>query len=90
MRLANKVGVALRQSYGRVGKLALIQHQRYAHAHQFRRANRRLRKLKTHLGRVIRDIGRRIAASEALQEVFARSLARRVLAQHRHQRGRKV
>src|SRR5256886_9353118 len=29
------------QSYRRVGKLALIKHQRYAHAHQFKRANRR-------------------------------------------------
>src|SRR5476649_1499446 len=33
-------GVALRQSYTRVGKFALIQHQRYAHAKQFKRANR--------------------------------------------------
>jgi IS5 family transposase len=92
VRLAKKVGVELRQSYRRVGKLALIQHQRYAHAHQFKRANRSLRKLKTYLGRVIRDIGRRIAGDDALEEVFARemSLARRVLAQDRHQRGRKV
>jgi len=52
--------VSLRQSYARVGKLALIKHQRYAHAHQFKRANRSLRKLKTYLGRVIRDIERRI------------------------------
>ena len=29
---------------------------RYAHAHQFKRANRSLRRLKTYLGRVIRDI----------------------------------
>jgi hypothetical protein len=41
---------------------------------------------------VIRDIGRRIAGDDALEEIFARelSLARRVLAQDRHQRGRKV
>ena len=92
VRLANKVGVELRQSYRRVGKFALIKHQRYAHAHQFKRANRSLRKLKTYLGRVIRDIGRRIAGDDDLEEIFARelSLARRVLAQDRHQRGRKV
>jgi hypothetical protein len=73
----------LRQSYRRVGKLALIKHQRYAHAHQFKRANRSLRKLKTYLGRVIRDIGRRIVGDDALEEIFAHelSLARRVLAQ---------
>ena len=43
VRLAKKLGVSLRQSYRRVGKLALIKHQRYAHAHQFKRANRSLR-----------------------------------------------
>jgi transposase, IS5 family len=45
VRLAAHVGVELRQSYARVGKLALIKHQRYAHAHQFKRANRSLRRL---------------------------------------------
>ena len=44
-----------------MGKLALIKHQRYAHAKQFKRANKALRKLKTYLGRTIRDIGRQIA-----------------------------
>ena len=43
VRLAKAKGVALRQSYARVGKIALIQPQRYAHAKQFRRANRALR-----------------------------------------------
>src|SRR6516165_11489627 len=47
VRLAKKLGVSLRQSYRRVGKLALIKHQRYAPAHQFKRAHRSLRKLKT-------------------------------------------
>jgi transposase, IS5 family len=92
VRQARKLGINLRQSYRRVGKLALIKHQRYAHAHQFRRANRSLRKLKTYLGRVIRDIERHIAENEPLQETFLRplSLARRVLEQERRQRGRKV
>ena len=48
--LAKKVGVDLRQSYVRVGKRALIQHQRYAHAKQFKRANRSFHTLKTYLG----------------------------------------
>ena len=86
------VGVELRQSYARVGKLALIKHQRYAHAHQFKRANRSLRRLKTYLGRVIRDIGRRIDGDPELEEIFAwpLSLSRRVLAQDQRQRGPKV
>src|SRR5215472_2509441 len=40
VRLTKKLGVSLRQSYARVDKLALIKHQRYAHAHQFKHANR--------------------------------------------------
>ena len=40
VRLAKEKGVILRQSYARVGKHALIRHQRYAHAHQFKRAGR--------------------------------------------------
>ncbi len=92
VRLAHRWGVDLRQSYRRVGKLALIKHQRYAHAHQFKRANKALRKLKTYLGRVIRDIGRRIAGNDALEQIFARemSLARRVRDQDHRQRGPKV
>ena len=92
VRLTKKLGVDLRQSYRRVGKFALIKHQRYAHAKQFKRANRSLRKLKTYLGRVIRDIERRIAGNEGLRATFMRPLylARRVLDQDRRQRGRKV
>ena len=92
VRLAKRHSVVLRQSYTRVGKIALIKHQRYSHAHQFKRANKALRKLRTYLGRVIRDIGRRIAGNDVLQEVFAKpiSLARRVRDQDRRQRGPKV
>src|ERR1700690_3989130 len=92
VRQAQELGVELRQSYARVGKLALIKHQRYAHAHQFKRANRSLRKLKTYLGRVIRDIGRRIDGDAELEDIFAQSLSlsRRVLAQDQRQRGPKV
>src|SRR6202142_2607529 len=92
VRQAQELGVELRQSYRRVGKFALIKHQRYAHAKQFKRANRSLRKLKTYLGRVIRDIRRKTAGNEGLMETFVRPLylAERVLAQDRHQRGRKI
>ncbi|ESW79400.1 hypothetical protein X770_31805 [Mesorhizobium sp. LSJC269B00] len=40
VRLARKTGLNLRQTYVRVGKLALIKHQRYAHAKQFKRAKK--------------------------------------------------
>ncbi len=92
VRLAKKLGVELRQSYARVGKFALVKHQRYAHARQFGRAAKALRKLKTYLGRVIRDIARKIEGDPRRENAFARlmSLARRVRDQERGQRGPKV
>jgi transposase, IS5 family len=87
LRLATKHGVTLRQS-ARVGKLALIKQQRYAHAKQFKRAKRSLKTLKTFLGRVIRDIARRIKGNEALEKLFAHPLmlARRVHAENKNLR----
>jgi transposase, IS5 family len=92
VRLAQKHGVRLRQSYARVGKHALIAYQRYAHAKQFKRANRALRRVRTYLGRVLRDIVRKIRDEAALRQIFAEplSLAFRVGRQRRGERGRKV
>jgi len=92
VKLAKKTGVELRQSYERVGKRALIAHQRYAHAKQFKRANRALKTLRTYLGRLVRDIGRKIRGEAGLESVFAHPLmlARRVREQRQHQRGRKI
>src|ERR1043166_9693036 len=77
VRLAARHAIKLRQSYARVGKFALIKHQRYAHAKQFKRANRALKKLKTYLGRIIRDIARKIEANATLpgQIALGRMLA---------------
>ena len=59
---------------------------------EVKRAGKPLRKLKTYLGRVIRDIRRKIAGEDGLREAFVKPLhlAERVLAQDRRQRGRKV
>jgi IS5 family transposase len=92
VRLAKKVGLDLRQSYVRVGKRALIGHQRYAHAKQFKRAGKALRKLGTYLGRVMRDIRRQIRGEEDLEALFRWPLhqASTVLEQRKRQRGRKI
>jgi len=71
--LARRHGVKLRQSYVRVGKLALIKSQRYAHAKQFRRHRRQLKFLRIRLGRVIRDIAREVRAMPAWRSPFATS-----------------
>jgi transposase, IS5 family len=85
-------GVELRQSYVRVAKRAAIMAGRYAHAHQFRRHRRKMKFLRTRLGRVIRDVSRKIEGRPALEAAFAEilSLSRRVLWQDHHQRGQKV
>ena len=92
VRLAQRHGVRLRQSYARVGKRALMAYQRYAHAKQYRRANRALRSVRTYLGRVFRDIVRKTKDDAGLRRIFAEplSLAFRVRHQRQNQRGRKV
>ena len=69
VKLARQTGVELRQSYERSGKHALIAHQRYAHAKQFKRANRALKTIRTYLGRVIedRDVVRKIEDEAELE-----------------------
>jgi IS5 family transposase len=70
-----------------------MKHQRYAHAKQFKRANKALKTLRTYLGRVIRDIARKTESDGWLKEVIfgpILSLARRVRDQKQHQRGPKV
>jgi IS5 family transposase len=92
VRLAKQHGVKLRQGYPKVGRLALMKHQRYAHAKQFKRARRELRRLATYLGRVIRDIDRQVRQVPALDAIFRPSLflASRVREQKRGERGRKI
>jgi IS5 family transposase len=90
--LAQRNDVPLRQSYRRVAKRAAIMVGRYTHAHQFKRARRELKFLRIRLGRVVRDIRRKIAGDESLKERFADllALAVRVRFQDHRQRGPKV
>jgi IS5 family transposase len=90
--LAKREGVELRQSYVRVAKRAAIMVGRYIHAHQFKRARRALKFLRIRLGRLIRDIGRKIDGNPELEERFVPllALAMRVRHQEARQRGPKV
>ena len=84
---ARREGVALRQSYVRVGKRLLAQQSRYAHAKQWRRARRCTRRLRTILGRVIRDIERKLPdPGEEMGDLLA--LARRLHVQERRDKGK--
>lgn len=53
-------GIKLRQSYVRKGKQTLVAQSRYARAGQFKRARRQAKKLKIYLGRVLRDVERKL------------------------------
>src|SRR5918994_5248226 len=90
VRLAKRHGVPLRQSYARLGKKALRLASRYAHARQMKRARREIRRLKTYLGRVFRDVRRKIEGRPEVVEHFAEALARveRLLAQQRHDKNK--
>jgi IS5 family transposase len=90
--LAKRESVELRQSYLRVAKRAAIMVGRYTHAHQFKRARRELKFLRTRLGRIIRDIRRKIEGDPALEDRFGPllDLAHRVRHQEQRQRGPKV
>ena len=65
---------------------------RYIHAHQFKRARRELKFLRTRLGRIIRDIRRQIDGNAVLEDRFGPllDLASRVRQQEQRQRGPKV
>ena len=82
----------LRQSYLRIAKQAAMMAGRYAHAKQFNRHRRQLRILRSRLGRLVRDIGRKIAGQENLEVVFALPLARasQIRSQQQRQRGWKL
>lgn len=68
VRRARKGGIELRQSYERVGQAAFVRSQRYAHARQINRAKAQNRKLRTYLGRVIRDIKRKTQSADIRTE----------------------
>ena len=83
VRQAKRSGIMLRRSHSRVAKRACLMAGRYAHARQFKRMRREVKKLKTYLGRVFRDLCRKIAGKAELEARFARllGLVERLLAQ---------
>jgi IS5 family transposase len=86
-RLARRHGVRLRQSYIRVAARAAMMAGRYAHAKQFNRHRRQLRLLRIRLGRLIRDIRRKIAG-HPIEAAFEAALARAAQIRSRQQRQR--
>ena len=89
-RLARRHGVRLRQSYLRVARRARREAARLVHSGRRRQAERQVRQLRTWLGRLFRDIGRKIAGDAPAKAAFAGPLGliARLLRQRRDDRGR--
>ena len=85
VKLAAKNGIALRQNYNLVAKTLLRKISGYLHAKQMKRARKVIKHLKTIVGRVVRDVERKIGSSKNLVEIFTPILdqTKRVLAQQR-------
>ena len=85
-KLSKKEGIELRQSYVRLSKRHLIKTGRYFYAKQIKRAKKSLRKLKVFLGRVIRDVQRKLEDRKDLAPRFTDALkkATSILNRQRH------
>lgn len=87
VKMARREGVVIKQSYRHVGKQLLLGSSRYAHARQMKRAGAATRKLRTQLGRVVREIERQVTKpSEKLSKLLA--TAHRIYAQQRHDKNK--
>jgi IS5 family transposase len=77
VKLAREAGISLRQSYARLAPRLAGQVGRYAHARQFKRMRKGLRRLKGYTGRVMRDIQRQLdaVADAALRQRIAGEIA---------------
>lgn len=74
--------ITLRQTYERVGQKSFIMQNRYSHARQMKRSKAQLRKLKTYLGRTVRDIKRKCPNPDS-QLTHLLNLSCRILNQKR-------
>ena len=74
--LARKQGVVLRQSYARVARHARREAARLLHGRGHKQGMRHLRRLRTFLGRLIRDVARKVEGDPDRAAAFAHTLAR--------------
>jgi transposase, IS5 family len=87
VKAARREGLVIKQSYRHVGKRLLLASSRYAHARQMKRARACTRRLRTQLGRVVREIERQVTEpSEKLAKLL--QTAHRVHAQQRHDKNK--
>lgn len=78
VKLAGTLGITLRQNYNREAPRLAAQVGRYAHARQYRRMKAKLKSLRTLVGRVWRDIDRKLDCQDEVQSAKAVSILGRV------------
>lgn len=82
VKQGKKEGMAFRQTYQRDCKRSLKKHSGYYHARQMKRAKKEREKIRTRLGRVVREVWRKLdMPSEEMSELLA--LAQRLHDQQR-------
>jgi len=69
-KMAKNNNIELRQTYTFLSKKALRKASQYAHARQMKRAQKQRKKLKTYLGRLVRDVERKISENKILKAIF--------------------
>jgi len=74
VRLAKRAGIALKQTYAREGKTLRRKAGGYAHARQFKRLRRTLKRQRTILGIVMRDIRRKLDGAAAVPTALMQQL----------------
>lgn len=88
LRIAEKEGLALRQSYRLLMDRAFRKHGGHAKAKQFTRARKVLRTLKTMAGRVMRDVERKMSGAAFETHKDTMILAELILCQKRTTKGK--
>ena len=78
VKLAGALGISLRQNYNREAPRLATQVGRYAHAKQYRRMKTTLKSLRTIVGRVWRDIDRKLDQQDDVARAKAASILARV------------
>ena len=87
VKMARQQGIKIKQSYQHTGKKLLLDVSRYAHARQMKRARAAERKLRTNLGRVMREIDRQVTKpTEKLAKLLA--TAHQIHAQQRNDKNK--
>ena len=78
VKLADENGIELRQNYNREAPRLAAQVGRYAHAKQYRRMKKAIKTLRTRIGRVHREINRKLCQLPEHQQPQAQDLLARV------------